>query len=100
MTKKYYEKKLDFQQKLITRQSGQISSLKAQIEKLENQIQEKDKLINSVSYLKEKLSQNILEIKKHKESYKNLIEELKRMKKIINQEVYNGRWRFIKFLIK
>lgn len=98
--KKNYERKFEFQKNIIARQSKQIDSLKLQIEKLEKQAQEKDELINSVASLKEELSQNVAEIKKSKEEYHKLIKELKMMKEIINQEVYRGRWRLIRFLIK
>ena len=57
-------------------------------------------VINSVASLREELSRNVEEVKKHKNEYKSLIEELRKMKEIINKTVYKGRWRLIKFLIK
>lgn len=100
MNEKSYKKKLDFQQKMISRQSNQISSLKAHIEKLEKQIQEKDELINSVEFLRCELINNVNEIKQKKNEYQTLIEELKKMKNILNKEVYKGRWKLIRLLIK
>ena len=67
---------------------------------MKKQVQEKDEMINSVAFLKDELSQNVEEIKKYKEEYKNLIQELEQMKNILNEEVYKNRWWLIKFLIK
>lgn len=100
MNEKKYEKKLDFQQKIISRQSEQIEDLKLQNEKLRLKLQEKDELINSIAFMREELAQNVSEIKRHKEEYKKLIDEVRKMKEIINQTVYKGRWRIIKFLLK
>ena len=100
MSEKNHKKRLEFQNKMISRQSEQIDSLKLEIEKLKSKCDEKDKIINSVTPLRNELIENINEIKKHKKEYKMLIEELKKMKKIINQTVYKGRWRLIRLLIK
>ena len=100
MNERTYKKRLDFQKNLITRQSGEIDSLKSEIDNLTLKLAEKDKIINSVASLREELSRNVEEVKKHKNEYKSLIEELRKMKEIINKTVYKGRWRLIKFLIK
>lgn len=98
--KNKYQKRLDFQQKIISRQSEQIESLKLEIEKLNLKLIEKDELINSVEFLRKELKQNVNEIKRGKEEYRALINELKQMEKIVNQEVYKGRWKIVKWLIK
>lgn len=100
MNEKRYKRKFEFQKNVVSRQSEQIEALKSQVEKLKLEIKEKDEIINSVAPLKNELSQNVAEIKEYKEQYRALIDELRKMKKIINQEVYKGRWWFIKFLIK
>lgn len=100
MNEKRYKKRLEFQQGIIARQSEQIESLKLQIENLKKECAKKDETINSVISLKNELSQNITEIEKNKKEYQKLIEELKRMKDIINQTIYKGRWRLIKLLMK
>ena len=100
MNKKNYERKFQFQNNIITRQSKQIESLKKEVEKLESQIQEKDEIINSVVSLKEELSQNVAEVKRGKEEYRVLIDELRKMKEILNIEVYKGRWKIVRWLIK
>ena len=98
--KKRYEKRLDFQQKIISRQSEQIDTLKNEIEELKNKLIEKDETINSVDSLRKELSENVNVTKKYKEQYKGLIQELKDMKKIINKEVYKNRWWLIRWLLK
>ena len=100
MSEKNYKKKFEFQQKMISRQSEQIESLKLQNEELKLECKKKDEIINSVASLKEKLSQNITEVENYKEEYKELVGELRSMKEILNQTVYKGKWRLIKFLIK
>ena len=100
MNEKNYKKRLEFQQKMISRQSEEIESLKLQNEKLKLELQEKDEVINSVTHIREELAKNVAESKKYKEEYGRLIKELKDMKEIINQEVYRGRWNLVRFLIK
>ena len=100
MNEKKYKKRYELQSKIVSRQSEQIESLKAQIKKLELEHEVKDQTINSISHMREELLKNLDEIKAYKKQYKELIDELRKMKEIINQEVYRGRWKLIKFLIK
>lgn len=100
MNEKNYKKRLEFQQKMISRQSEQIEALKSQIEKLQIKLKEKDEVISSVTPLRKELTENVNEIKKHKKEYQKLIQELKTMKNIVNEEVYKKRWWLIKFLLK
>lgn len=100
MNEKNYKKRLEFQQKIISRQSEQIESLNAEIVKLRLQIEEKDNVIMSIEPMRKELADNITEVKQYKSEYKFLIQELKKMKEIINQEVYRGRWNIIKLLMK
>ena len=100
MNEKSYKKRLDFQQKLTSRQSEEIKSLKSKLE-------EKDRIINSVAHLREELSQNVAESKKYKEEYEKLVDEVKLMKDTFDKEIFKSRWwlirvlvRLIKFLMK
>ena len=95
-----YEKRLQFQQKIISRQSGQIDSLNLEIEKLKNQLIEKDKIINSIEPMRKEMMETINEQKRLKKEYNKLINELKSMKSIINKELYKGKWWLIKLLLK
>lgn len=98
--KKDNEKRYDFLKEMISRQTEQIESLKLQIEELEAQCEEKDKIINSVNSLKSELTNDVNEVKKYKEEYRILIKELREMRNIMNQTVFKGKWKLIKFLIK
>ena len=100
MKEKNYEKRLEFQQKMIARQSKQIELLKSQVEELEHTIEEKDRIIKSVEHLQKELTDNVNDMKQKKKEYQTLIDELKKMKEIVNQTVYKNRWQLIKFLIK
>lgn len=98
--KNKYEKRFDFQQKIIARQSEQIDNLKLEIEKLTLECQKKDELIRTVEPMRREMTENIKELKRLKDEYKALIQELKQMKEILNQEVYRGKWRLVRWLIK
>lgn len=100
MNEKNYKKRLDFQQKIISRQSEQIDMLKVEVEKLKQKLKEKDEIINAVEPLRKEMTESIEEHRRLKIEYKNLIEELRKMREIVNQEVYRGRWKIIKFLMK
>jgi septal ring factor EnvC (AmiA/AmiB activator) len=100
MNEKKYNKRLESQSKLISRQSEQIESLNVQIAKLKLEIEEKDNIISSVASLKDELIQKNKDIDKYKEEYRKLINEIRQMKEIFNQEIYKGRWWLVKFLIK
>lgn len=100
MNEKSYKKRLDFQQKMISRQSEQIIDLKSDIEKLKQKLKEKDEIINMVTPLRNEMIENNKECRKLRNKYKNLINELKKMKKIMDVTVYKGRWRLVKWLIR
>ena len=100
MKENKYEKRLDFQEKMIAKQSEQIKLFKSKIEKLEEKCKEKDEIINSVEPLRKELKESVKRHKSLENEYEGLIKELKQMKGIINQEVYKNKWWLIKFLIK
>lgn len=100
MSEKNYKKRLDFQNKMISRQSQQIDNLKLKIENLEQKLKEKDEVINSVIPMRKEMTDNLKEQKRLKEQYKSLIQELKQMKKIMNKEVYKNRWWLIRLFIR
>lgn len=100
MNENKYKKKYELQKKLILRQSEQIDSLKLQIEVLNEELKEKNEIINSTYSLRNEFKKGIDDARKYKEEYVKLIKELRKMKEIINQEVYKGKWSLVKFLIK
>lgn len=100
MNEKKYKRKLELQEKLIARQSEQIEKLKDKVQKLELELEEKNRIINSIEPLRNELKQNISDIKEKKEEYQKLINDIRKMKGIIDTEVYKNRWWLIKFLMK
>ena len=100
MNEKNYKKRLDFQQKMISRQSEQLEDLKLQVEKLEQKLKEKDGIINYVQPMRIEMTENIKEYRKLKNEYRRIIDELKKMKERMNQEVYRGKWRLVRWLIR
>lgn len=100
MDEKRYRKRLDFQQKMITRQSEQIDELKLKNEELKQIIEEKDRFIKSIESLRKELTDNVDAIKQKKNEYETLVNELNDMKKIMNQEVYKNKWWLVRLLIK
>lgn len=100
MIRKNYKRRYEYQQKIISRQTEEIEYLNSQIDKLKNQCEEKDKIINSVDSLREELTLNIDEVKKNKKEYSDLVKELREMKNVMNQTVFKGRWKLVRFLIK
>lgn len=100
MNEKTYKKRLEFQQKMISRQSEQIETLKSEVEKLNNELIEKDKIINSVEPMRKEMTENLNEQKRLKEQYKTLIQELKKMKSILNKDVFRGKWKIVRWLLK
>lgn len=100
MNSRNHKKRLEFQQKMISRQSEHIEKLKLEISELKLIIEEKNMIINSVESLRKELADNVGAVKGKKNEYEKLIKELKDMKKILNQTVYKGRWRLVRLLIK
>lgn len=85
---------------MISRQSEQIESLKLEIEKFKQKLKEKDEIINAVEPTRKEMAESIKEHQRLKKEYKDLVEELRKMKEIMNMTVYKGRWKLIRFLIK
>ena len=100
MDEKRYKKKLEVQQKIISRQSKQIEDLESQVQKLKLELKDKDEIINSITPLRNKLLKSVADADDCKRQYKELVNELRKMKDVFNQEVFKGRWRLVKLLIK
>lgn len=100
MNENTYKKRLDFQQKIISKKSEEIESLKLENEKLKQKLKEKDEIINSIEPMRKEMAENTKEHKRLKKEYQGLIQELRRMKKVMNKEVFKSRWWLIRLLIK
>lgn len=94
------KKKNDTKNRIIERQIIKIETLKKDISKLEIDVKEKEKLINSVTFLHDEFLDVIEDLKKQREEYSKLINELQEMKNTMNEIVFKKRWKLIKFLMK
>ena len=66
MNERNCKKRLDFQQKIISRKSEEIDMLKIENEKLRQELQKKDEVIASVEPMRKEMAENINEIKQKK----------------------------------
>lgn len=92
--------KSDFKNKVIQRQTDQIRSLEQQIADLEIDCDTKDEIVKSIEPLKKELEGVIDDLKSKSEKYDELIDDLTMMRTAFNKEVFKGRWKLIKFLMR
>lgn len=90
----------DVKSRIIDRQANEIESLKRKISDLEIDCDKKDELINSIDSLRIEMDKAVKDIKHKGEAYDALIAELNEMKKIMNEEVFKGKWNIIRLLMK
>lgn len=100
MNERKYEKRLEMQNKLISRQSEQIKDLEQQVRDLQLEIEEKNEVIFSIEPMREEMAKHIAEVKKRKVEFESLTNEVRKMKEVLNETVYKGRWNLVKLLIK
>lgn len=98
--KKYSTKEQDVKSKIIQKQADEIKFLEEEVANLKVMCEEKDKIINSISPLREELQSLIDEAKSKMSDYDAGVAEVKKMKKIFDEELYRGRWNLVKLLIK
>ena len=100
MNNNFKNKKSDIKSQIIDRQINEIEHLKQEISKLEIDCEEKNKLINSIDSLHSELVGVIDELKNKRQEYNKLITELYKMKSVMNQTVFKGRWKLIRLLLQ
>lgn len=93
-------RKKDIKSEIIKRQSDEIESLKKSIEDLNITCEQKDELIGSIDGFRNDLIEVLKDLDDKRNKYNELINELTEMKKIMNREVFRGRWNLIRFLLK
>ena len=93
-------KRSDLNNQIIQRKNDEIECLKNKISDLEISCEEKDELINSVDSLRLELKEVIDDLKTKRDEYDRLISELFEMRKVFNQDVFKGRWKLIRLLMK
>ena len=74
--------------------------MKLENEKLNQKLKEKDEIIASIEPMRKEMIESIKEHQRMQNEYRDLVQELRQMKKIMNVTVYKGRWRLVKWLIK
>ena len=94
------KKKSDMKSQIIARQIDKINSLQKKISNLEIDNEKKDEIINSINALRDDLFATVNELKGKSEQYDELFGELIQMRNVMNQTVFKGRWKLIRFLLK
>lgn len=93
-------RKSTVQSRIIERQTNEIEALKNKVSKLEIDCKDKDEIINSIDSLRVEMNDVVESMKSKVEVYDKLIGELNEMKKIMNREVFKGRWNLVRLLLK
>ena len=93
-------KKIDMKTRIIKKQYDEIQSLKNNISELEIDAKEKEKITKSIAVLQDNFLEVLNDLKKQREEYDKLINELIDMKNAMNEIVFKKKWRLIKFLMK
>lgn len=93
-------RKSNMKSRIIKRQIDEIDSLKKKVANLEIDCKEKDEIIKSIDILRVDFKETIDDIKRKGEAYDRFIDELTEMKKVMNEEVFKGRWSLVRLLIK
>ena len=100
MSLRSIEKRYEIQKKVVQNQITEIENLKKQISELEIDNCKKDEIIDSISVIRDDLVNTVEDLKNKREEYDKLIDELQKMKTVMNRTVFKGRWKLIKMLLK
>lgn len=93
-------RKSNVKSRIIERQTREIESLKKKVVALEIDCKDKDEIIDSIDSLRIDLKEAVDDIKRKGDAYDKLIDELTEMKKIMNKEVFNGKWNLVRLLLR
>lgn len=93
-------RKSNVQSRIIERQTNEIEVLKNKVSKLEIDCKDKDDIINSIDSLRVEMNDVVESMRSKVEVYDKLIGELTEMKKIMNKEVFKGRWNLVRLLLR
>lgn len=94
------KKKPDIKNRTILNQIDKIDKLEKAVSELKISCEEKDKIIASINVLRDDLFIVINQLKKKSDEYDVLIADLMEMRKVMNQTVFKGRWKLIRWLLK
>ena len=93
-------KKDEMQSRIIKRQKEEINRLKDEIASLKYECQAKDEMLEYFDDARHDIKSVIDGMSESRDGYVEAVKELREMKRVINQEVFNGRWWLIKLIIK
>lgn len=93
-------RKKDIKSEIIKRQSDEIESLKKSIEDLNMTCEQKNAIINAIDGFRNDLIEVLQDLDDKRNRYGELINELTEMKRVMNKEVFKGRWNLVRFLLK
>lgn len=94
------KRRLESRNRTIRSQADNINKLREEIDKLSISLAEKDELIMSVDFLYNEINEALEEIKEERDRYRKLNADLLEMRKIMNKEVFRGRWNLIRLLMR
>ena len=77
-----------------------VDALQKKVSDLEIDNAKKDEIINAINALRNDLFAIVNELNGKSEKFDELFDELMQMRKVINQTVFKGRWKLIRFLLK
>ena len=100
MNEKNYKKRFDFQQKIISKKTKEAESLRSENDELKQKLKEKDEIIKSIEPMRKEMTNSVKEHKRLNCEYQDLVQDLRKMKKALNKEVFKGRWWLVKLLIR
>lgn len=92
--------KIDYQSQIIQRKNDEIEALKSKISLLEDEIDEKNKIIKSIEPLRKELVETVEDVKSKRDEYNELMSDLMQMRKIMDEEAFNNQWWIVKKLIR
>lgn len=93
-------KRKNIKSDIIKRQSCEIDSLRKKIEELDEACEQKDMLISAIDDMRDEFVGVLQDLKDKRNEYDKLVNELILMKKVMNKEVFKGKWNIIRFLLK
>ena len=95
-----YNKKIDRLISVIKKKDSEIDRLTTIVHRLENEISELKKSEDEITSLKASLNEQISIAKSKENECKDLIWEIREMKKTMYNLAFNNHWRLAKWLFK
>lgn len=97
-TSKKDRRKIEVQQRVIETQTDEIERLKAKINELEIEESQRDAIIELADDVRDEMDGIIAELKEQKEKYEDLFSELLEMRNVMEEMVFNGKYKLLKRL--